>query len=169
MRWTRFLRHLFATRRELRVAFDDRTLAAIEQAVRESEHQHGGEIRFVIEGALDTSALWHGATARQRAHHVFAELNVWDTERNNGVLLYVLLADRAVEIVADRGYSGRVEPAQWRAACLAVEAEFRHGRYLTGAVAGVDAVGRIIAHHFPAAGGHRNSHGNELPDRPALL
>jgi uncharacterized membrane protein len=165
MEWRRLLRHLFATRHGLRAKFDGRVLNAIEQAVRASEAQHRGEIRFAIEGALHATAVWGGVTAASRAKHVFAELDVWDTEHNNGVLVYVLIADRAVEIVADRGFAGRVEAAEWRAACLAMETQFRQGRYLEGSVAGIEAVGRSIARHFPAAGGGPN----ELTDRPTLL
>ena len=149
----------------MRAAFDHDVLVAIERAVRASEDQHRGEIRFAVEGALHASAVWRGVTTAERAQRVFAELNVWDTEHNNGVLIYVLFADRAVEIVADRGLAGRVELAEWRAACAAIETEFRRGRYLEGAVAGIEAVGRLIARHFPVATADRN----ELPDRPALL
>jgi hypothetical protein len=169
MRARRFVRHMFATRRVLRSAFNGRVLAAIERAVRASEHRHRGEIRFVVEGALDTLALWRGVGPRKRAEQVFAELGVWNTEHNNGVLIYVLLADRAVEIVADRGFAGRVQAGEWRAACAAMEQEFRAGRYLEGAVAGVESVGGILLKHFPAAGVHAGVDRNELPDKPALL
>jgi uncharacterized membrane protein len=169
MNATRFLRHIFATRLALRAAFNDRVLAAIEQAVRASEHHHRGEIRFVVEGALDTPALWHGVTPRARAERVFAELEVWNTEHNNGVLIYVLFADRAVEIVADRGFAGRVNAGEWHSVCVAMQAEFRHGRYLEGAVTGVQSVGRFLMRHFPAAAAATADDRNELPDRPTLL
>ena len=165
MNASRLIKHLFASRRALRSAFDDRVLSGIEQAVRACESKHRGEIRFAVEGALHPNAVWKGVTAAEHAQRVFAELGVWDTELNNGVLVYVLLADRAVEIVADRGFAGRVAPQEWRAACAAMEAQFRQGRYLEGATAGIDVVGQILTRHFPAGADDRN----ELPDRPALL
>ncbi len=165
MNWVRLIKHVFATRHAMRSAFDDNVLTAIEQAVTVSEVRHCGEIRFAIEGALHPIAVWKGVTAAEQAKRMFAELGVWDTELNNGVLVYVLLADRAVEIVADRGFAGRVAPHEWRAACAVMETQFRQGRYLEGAVAGIASVGEILTRHFPAAAGDRN----ELPDRPALL
>jgi uncharacterized membrane protein len=165
MNWRRFFRHLFATRRGLRAAFNNRVLGGIEQAVRASEASHRGEIRFVIEGSLHPAALWRGISATARAKRVFSELDVWDTEHNNGVLVYVLFADHAVEIVADRGFAGRVAADEWRSACRAMETQFAQGRYLEGSVAGIELIGRILARHYPAAGGGPN----ELADRPAVL
>lgn len=165
MNGSRLITHLFATRRALRSAFNEPVLTAIEQAVHAAESRHCGEIRFAIEGALHASAVCRGVTAAEQAQRVFAELGVWDTELNNGVLVYVLLADRAVEIVADRGFAGRVAPDEWRVACSAMEKEFLQGRFLKGAAAGIEAVGQILTRHFPAAAGDRN----ELPDRPVLL
>jgi len=86
---------------------------------------HSGEIRVAIEGALEPGEVWHGKTPRERALEVFAALGVWDTEANNGVLIYVLLADRDVEIVADRGFNGRVPDSEWQAACEDIRREFR--------------------------------------------
>jgi uncharacterized membrane protein len=111
--------------------------------------------------------VWRGKTPRERALEVFAALGVWDTEANNGVLIYVLLADHDVEIVADRGYNDRVGAAEWAAVCEHIDAEFRSGRYPEGLVAGVQRVGQIIATHFPQPPGQRDE--NELPNRPALL
>jgi uncharacterized membrane protein len=165
MKWRRLLRHLFTTRRGLRAAFDNRVLRAIEEAVRASEASHRGEIRFAIEESLHPAELWRGVSPKERAKRVFSELGVWDTEHNNGVLIYVLYADHAVEIVADRGFTGRVGEAEWRSACKAMETQFAEGHYLEGSVAGIEAVGRILARHYPAAGGGPN----ELADRPAVL
>lgn len=161
----RFLRHFFSSRRATRSAFSAPVLGAIEAAIRSSESQHQGEIRFAIEGALHPLEIWRGVTAAARAKRVFAELDVWDTADNNGVLIYVLAADRAVEIVADRGFAGRVDAAEWSAACRAMETEFSQGRHGEGAVAGIAAVGRIIARHFPP----RDRNPNELADRPVVL
>ena len=161
----RLLRHLFSSRHATRSAFNESVLGAIEAAIRSSESLHQGEIRFAIEGALHPFEIWRGVTPAARARRVFAELDVWDTAHNNGVLIYVLVADRAVEIVADRGFAERVDAAEWSAACRAMETAFSQGRHLDGAVAGVAAVGRIIARHFPP--GARNP--NELADRPVVL
>ena len=167
MDWGRWFRHLFSTRRELHRHFPPSTLSAIESAIAASEQHHAGEIRVAIESALDPSHVRHGRTPRQRALEVFAALGVWDTHANNGVLIYVLLADRDVEIVADRGFNDRVPLEEWSAVCHTMESRFRAGEYEAGAVEGVGRVGEIVARHFPAQPGDRNP--NELPDRPTLL
>lgn len=138
---------------------------AIEHAIKESETAHVGEIRFAVEGALDGIPLLKGQSARERALEVFSQLRVWDTERNNGVLIYLLLADRHVEIVADRGVHARAGSQEWETICRQMEAAFREGHYREGAVGGIHAVTRHLAAHFPAAGDRRN----ELADKPALL
>ncbi len=118
----RLLRHLFATAARTRVLFPPTVRSQIETAIGAAEAQHAGEIRFVVETALPLAALWHNVTPRARALQVFAHLHIWDTHANNGVLIYVLRADRAVEIVADRGISARVSEAEWQAVCREVEA-----------------------------------------------
>ena len=140
-------------------------MSAIENAIRESEKLHDGEIRFAVEAALHPAQLWRGVSARARAIEIFAELGVWDTERNNGVLLYLLLADRDVEIVADRGFNGKVSAEEWERVCRRMEAALREGRHGDAVVAGVEAVSPIIARHFPPRPGGRN----ELPDAPARV
>jgi uncharacterized membrane protein len=167
MDWKRLFRHAFATRGSLLRAFPDSTLSAIESAVTGTEQLHSGEVRFAIEAALDPSRVWRGHTPRQRALEVFAALGVWDTAANNGVLIYVLLADRDVEIVADRGFNGRVSFDEWQAICVAMDARFRAGDFESGAVECVRRVGEIVARHFPVQPGDRNP--NELPNRPTLL
>jgi uncharacterized membrane protein len=167
MDWRRWFRHSFALRRTLRRAFPPGTLDAIERAIDESELVHRGEIRFAIESSLEPGAALHGKAPRARALEVFAALGVWDTNENNGVLIYVLLADRDVEIVADRGFNDLVPREQWSAVCDHMEQEFRAGRFREGAVAGVQDVGRIVARHFPRRPGERDR--DELPNRPALL
>ncbi len=167
MDWGRWFRHLFATRRSLTRVFPARTLDAIEAAIAESEQSHSGEIRFAIEGSLEPHEVWHGKTPRQRALEVFAALGVWDTEANNGVLVYVLLADRDVEIVADRGFNGRVGPDEWAAVCHSMERHFAAGEHEAGALLGVREVGRILAEHHPRRAGRRDE--NELPNRPVVL
>jgi uncharacterized membrane protein len=161
----RLLRHLVETRWATRRRFSRAVLDRIEAAVGAAEGTHGGELRIVIETDLDAWSIVSGKTPRQRALEVFAAAHVWDTALNNGVLIYVLFADRAVEIVADRGFNGLVGPLEWARVCRAMEAEFRLGRWEHGVIAGVQAVAALLARHFPGDAGA----GNELPDRPVLL
>lgn len=161
MRW---LKHLIMTRRALNRAFPSSTLDAIEAAIGEAEKGHRGEIRFAIEAALEPTDLMRGTTVRQRALQVFVQLGVWDTEENNGVLVYVLLAERAVEVVADRGFRDRISDAQWQEVCMQMASAFRADHFQEGAVDGVAAIARLIGTLFP--GGDR---GNELSNRPTLL
>jgi uncharacterized membrane protein len=167
MDWSRWFRHTFAAPGAVQRAFPPEALGRIEGAVDASERLHSGEIRVAVEGSLEPGEVAGGKTPRARALEVFAALGVWDTEANNGVLVYVLLADRDVEIVADRGFNGRVTPAQWAAVCEDMKREFRAGRYAEGVVAGVEDVGRIIGAHYPQRPGQRDE--DELPNRPALL
>ena len=165
----RLIRHVAATHWRTRMLFPARSLDAIEQAVRRAEQMHAGEIRFAIETALTPLHILNGMAPRVRALEVFASLAVWDTERNNGVLIYVQLADRAVEIVADRGFRGLVNPAEWEAVCRLMEEHFRAGRFETGSIAGVDAIGNLLARHFPPNAERAVPSHNQLPDRPTLL
>ncbi|MCA6123884.1 TPM domain-containing protein [Bradyrhizobium sp. WSM 1704] len=161
----RIARHLIAHRWKVRRDFPPRVLAAIERAIKAGEATHGGQVRFVVEGALDGVPLFHDQPARERALDVFSHLRIWDTHHNNGVLIYLLLADRDVEIVADRGIDAKVGHAGWEAICQAMEAEFRAGRFEQGVIKGIEAVSRELAKHFPhAAGGP-----NELPDQPVVI
>ena len=163
--WQRWLRHAFWARGKLERAFPVQSLKAIEDAIDLSESTHSGEIRFAVEGALEPQEVWAGKTPRARALEVFARLGVWDTEVNNGVLIYLLLADRDVEIVADRGLNGRVSAEEWSAVCATMEEHLRSGHYERGAVEAVRAVGALLARHYPPMPGGRD----ELPNRPAVL
>jgi uncharacterized membrane protein len=165
----RLIRHAAATHWRTRMLFSSATLDAIEQAVGRVEKAHSGEIRFAVETALTPLHIINGAAPRARAQEVFAHLHVWDTEHNNGVLIYVQLADRAVEIVADRGFEGRVSPAEWQAVCRLMEEHFRAGRFKDGSIAGIDAIGDLLARHFPPGPGQAAQLRNQLPDRPTLL
>jgi uncharacterized membrane protein len=165
MRLGRALRHLLLPAWATRRRFTPAVRAEIEAAVAEQEARHAGEICFAIETALDLGRLWRDASPRECALAAFAELRVWDTAGNNGVLIYVLYADHDVEIVADRAVAERVSQAEWEAICEGMQGHFREGRFAEGAVAGVRGVGRLLAAHFPREGGDRN----ELPDRPRLL
>src|SRR5262249_10485055 len=153
------------TRAATRRRFTPAALAEIEAAIKEVEAGHSGEIRFVVETALDLNELLSGLAPRARALQVFSFTRVWDTEANNGVLIYVLLADRDVEILADRGIAARVPPQEWETICREIEAHFRDGRFAQGSVAGVRSVGGLLARHFPGDRGDKN----ELPDQPVLL
>ena len=161
----RLLRHLATTSARVRRAFPAPALRSIEQAIAASEASHAGEIRFVVEGALDGLPLLRGQTARERAIELFARLHVWDTEHNTGVLIYVLLADRRVEIVADRGIHTKAGVEAWSAICRGMETHFGTGEFGRGAVQGIEAVTQLVTRHFPLAPGDRN----ELPDAPLLL
>jgi uncharacterized membrane protein len=159
-------RHLLANRARVRTAFPPRTLHAIEQAIKASEATHSGQIRFVVEGALDGAPLLRNQSARARALDLFSHLRIWDTEHNNGVLIYLLLADRRVEILADRGIDAKVNVAEWRNICAMMEAEFRKGSFQAGVLKGIAAVSRHLAAHFPKRG---VGDGNELPDAPVVM
>jgi uncharacterized membrane protein YgcG len=165
MKLGRILRNLTHSARGTRALFSAPVRAEIEAAIGAAEAQHDGEIRFAIETSLSPLALWHNLSARGRALELFARLHIWDTQANNGVLIYVLRAERAVEIVADRGISERVSPAEWEQVCREVEGHYRAERYSEGSRAAVAGVARLLAQHFPAA----RSSGNELPNQPILL
>jgi uncharacterized membrane protein len=156
-------RHLFSTGWSMRRAFDAETLRAIEQAIADTERAHGGEIRFAVEANRGLIDLMRGVTPRQHALHVFARLGVWDTDANNGVLIYVSWADRDVEIVADRGFNGRVTEQEWAQVCRNMEQAFARGAARQAVVEGIRAVGALIARHFP------RMDRDELPNRPVLL
>ena len=161
----RIVRHLMATRWSVGRAFPGDTLTAIDKAIKASEATHSGEIRFAVEGALHTEPLLRGQTARERAIDVFSQLRIWDTERNNGVLIYLLLADRDVEIVADRGIDAKVAPQEWERICRNMEAAFRKADFEGGVIGGIREVTRHLAVHFPPVDGDRD----ELPDKPVVL
>ena len=163
MRW---IRHLFLDYFALARAFPRAILAAIERAVAEQEKRHRGELRVVIEGGLPLPALAAGRSARERALEHFARLRVWDTGDNAGVLIYLLLADRRVEIVADRGIHARVGDTAWETICGAMQQEFAAGRFEAGTIAGLTSVSDLLAQHFPA---NADENPNELPDVPVVV
>ena len=162
MRWLNHLLAFGAARRR----FPSATLDAIRQAIAASEGSHLGEIVFAVEGRLPLAALWCGVTPRQRAQAVFSDLRVWDTAHNSGVLIYLLLADQAIEIVADRGIAARVDEAQWRDVCALMRGPFARGEAQAGALAGIAAVTEILRRHLPA---EELTNPDERPDRPVLL
>jgi uncharacterized membrane protein len=163
MNFARLNRHILMPQRSLRRAFDEAALNDIEKAITDTEKTHGGEIRIALEASLEPGELFSDLSPRQRALQVFSQLGVWDTELNNGVLIYVLWADRDVEIVADRGFNGRVSAQEWSDVCQRMEQLFSRSSPSAAVIAGIQAAGALISRHFP--GGDRN----ELPDRPVLL
>ena len=165
MKLLRLLRHLTTTRWSTRRRFPPPVRDAIEQAIAECEARHGGEIRFVVETAFDLPELLRGLPTRARALQIFGQFGVWDTAHNNGVLIYVLMADRAVEIVADRGIASRIHQNEWEAVCRQMQHHYREGRFREGSVVGILGVGALLGRHFPG----KAASDNELPDRPVFL
>ncbi len=159
------IRHLLFFPWRLRQLFTPSVLHAIEQEIAASERLHSGQIRFAVEANLDLRVLLRGKTSRARALEVFSQLRVWDTEHNNGVLVYLLLADRQVEIVADRGIEAKLDQAVWSRICLQMQEAFRQGAFEVGVCEGIREIGAQLAMHFPAVG-HAD---NELPDQPVVL
>jgi uncharacterized membrane protein len=165
MRLNRIGRHLLAHHWQVRRFFPPPVLAAIEQAIKAGEKTHSGQVRFVVEGALDGAPLLKDQSARERALDIFSQLRIWDTAHNNGVLIYLLLADRKVEIVADRGIDASIGAAGWQQICADMERHFRTGHFQAGIIGGIEAVSRQLATHFPPHPGDPN----ELPDAPVVL
>jgi uncharacterized membrane protein len=163
----RILKHRWLDESDVRRALDEAALKRIEERVSASERRHSGEIRVCVEAGLPWSYLWKHLTARDRAITMFGKLRVWDTAANNGVLIYLLLAEHAIEVVADRGLNDRVSREQWQAIVAGMREAFRAGRFEDGLNAAVDAVDALLARHFPADAGAANP--NELPNRPFVL
>jgi uncharacterized membrane protein len=158
-------KHLVEHHWRARRVFPRPALALIEQAIKVGEATHSGQVRFVVEGALDGKPLFANQSARDRALDVFSHLRIWDTAHNNGVLIYLLLADRDVEIVADRGIDAKVGAAGWQKICTAMETDFKAGNFSGGVIKGIQAVSRELATYFPRQGAGPN----ELPDAPVVM
>jgi uncharacterized membrane protein len=165
-RVARILRHRWLDETDTARALGAGALARLEARVTASERRHSGEIRLCVEAGLPLSYLWRDATPRQRAVTMFGKLRVWDTEHNNGVVIYLLLAERAIEIVADRGLSRHVPQSHWDTLVAGMREEFRAGRFEQGLAQAIDAVHAVLVRHFPLAEGEANP--NELPDRADL-
>ncbi len=134
--------------------------------VMASERRHSGEVRIYVEAGLPMSYLWRDANARERALTLFGKLRIWDTELNNGVLIYLLLADHAIELVADRGLNQRVSVGEWQAMATKLGAAIRAGQYEEGLTQALEEVSAVLVKHFPLESNHANL--NELPDRPVV-
>jgi len=161
----RTFKHLLHLPVQVHRAFPARTMHAIELAIHNTEQHHAGELCVAIEGALDIPELLRGLSARERALQVFSDLRVWDTEFNNGVLIYLLLADRDVEIIADRGVHQRIAPDEWEQVCRAMESLLRQGQYESAVLQGVTLIGALLQQHYPATADKRN----ELDNRPVVV
>lgn len=148
-----------------RLKFPDTLLRDIEHAIEESESTHRGELRFAVENTLTPGRVWRGLTARQRALEIFSRLGVWDTEENSGVLIYVMLADHEVHIVADRGINHCVNSRQWQAIANHMQSAFSRNEFKTGCLTGIREITELLNQHFPATGKKRN----ELPDHPVII
>ena len=167
MDWRRILTHLLLPGWWARYCFRRRDVLAIEAAISVAEDRHRGELRFVVEGPLSLWSLLRGQSPRQRAVELFSRFRIWDTEENSGILIYVQLADRRVEILADRGIAAKVPQAEWQALCRTMEQAFRQRQYREGALMAIQGASALLTAHFPADDTDLNA--NELPDRPVLL
>ena len=165
-KFMRILKHRWLDERDAQRALGEGALARLEARVHASERAHSGEIRLCVEAGLPLSYLWQNLSARDRAITMFGKLRVWDTEANNGVLIYLLLAEHAIEIVADRGLARHVPPEHWQALVAGMREAFRAGRYEAGLSSAIDAVDAMLLRHFPLAEGAANP--NELPNAPHL-
>ncbi len=161
MRW---IRHVMAKAQPCK--FTPSTLAAIHKAIAAGEQRHRGQVCFAIEQSLPLRDLIGARTVRERAHEAFAQLRVWDTVHNSGVLIYVLMAEQVIEIIADRGIAARVDQAEWQDVCNRMLERFAAGEFERGAVEGIQAVSDILAREFPSDGTRRD---NELSDEPIIL
>lgn len=161
----RIIRHLLIPLRSVRRVLNEDALREVQEAIRAGEATHRGELRVALESALPPASLWRGQSARERAVEVFSELRVWDTAENNGVLIYLLLADRDVEIVADRGLLPHVDADTWSAICRSMEDAFRRRDFKGGLIEGIRAIHPHLARSFPSTGDNPN----ELPDTPTIL
>ena len=161
----RFFKHIFTSSASVRKIFSESDLNLIENCITEAERKHNGEIRFCVEASLEAHELYAGITPHQRARQVFSELGIWDTENNNGVLLYLLLADRDIEIIADRAIAARVSAEEWEKVCREIESHFRSGKFLDGVKLGIQRISEHLQTHFPSDG----RRGSELSNRPVII
>ena len=166
-RWSRLLKHRWLDESDARRALGEAALARLQARVTASERLHSGEIRICVEAGLPLSYLWRRASARDRALTLFGKLRVWDTEHNNGVLIYLLLAERRIEIVADRGLNQHIDAEHWAQIARDMSAAFKFAQFELGLNQAVDAVGELLRRHFPLAPGASNP--NELADLPVIL
>jgi uncharacterized membrane protein len=161
----RFFKHFFSYPWQVNRHFSAIALHEIEKAITASEKKHAGEICFVVEAGLHPMEIWHKKTPKKRALELFGRLNIWDTEHNNGVLIYLLLVDRSVEIIGDRGIDKYIGHEGWQLICREMEVFFRKGEFETGVLHGIDRIGVILEKHFPFTGARLN----EVSNKPLIL
>jgi uncharacterized membrane protein len=162
----RLFANLFDGLFQLHRRFPPELLDDMTAAIADGEHSHLGEVRFAIESRLSLQGVWTGLDTQTRARQVFGQLGVWDTEHNCGVLIYLLMAEHRIEIVADRGIARHVKPEEWVSICKAMQGSFAAGQWRAGALRGITEVHALLAKHFPS---HGKARPDELPDRPVLL
>lgn len=173
----RLFRHLFILPNAVNQHFSHEAMRRIEAAIAKSETAHLGEIRFAVESNLHVLDIFKRKSAKKRAIEVFSNLRVWDTEQNNGVLIYLLLADHDFEILADRGIHFHVGKDGWESVCHEMEAMFKHGQFEAGVLYGVKKIGEMLVQHYPVTGGSSGENAahstadnvNELSDAPVVL
>ena len=165
-RLQRIFRHRWLDESDTRRAIPADVVQRLADRVAASEQRHGGELRIYVEAGLPMSYLWQDRTPRDRAVAMFSKLRVWDTEHNNGVLIYLLLAERAIEIVADRGLNQHVGAQEWAQIVGRMSAAFKEGRFEDGLTQALEEVSALLVQHFPLEAGAANP--NELPDEPVL-
>jgi len=166
-RLVRLARHRWIDDTRLRRIISRDMLERLEQRIAASERRHGGQVRICVEGGLPASYVWRDAAPRERAVMMFGKLRIWDTQHNNGVLIYLLLAERAIEIVADRGIDARVSGEDWKLLTRHMSDAFRAGCFEQGLTQALDEVTALLAAHFPRQGGDEVP--NELPDAPVVI
>ena len=162
----RILKHRWLDESDVQHAVPPALLQHLARRVAASEQRHTGEVRICVEAGLPMSYLWRGASARERAVMMFGKLRVWDTQHNNGVLIYLLLADHSIELVADRGLNQHVSAAQWQAMVQHLGAAIHDGRYEDGLTQALEEVSAVLVQHFSLAEGDPRR--NELPNEPFL-
>lgn len=164
-RITRLVRHRWAELC-LNQHISPQVLDQLESLITASEQQHTGQLRICIEAGLPWSYIWRGATARERALSLFGKLRVWDTEDNNGALIYLLLADHAIEVVADRALHRLVSASEWQALLQGVQQDFRRNAYADGLTTVLERTSTLLVQRFPR-GGPSNAE-DDLPNAPVV-
>lgn len=167
MDWSRYFRHVVAGLRGSHPLVAPRTLERLQASIAAGEATHRGEVRLIVESALPLRKVHRGLGTRQRALDLFGTFRVWDTEENNGVLLYINLADRRIEIVADRAASRRIDDARWQEVCRVAQESFRRGEFEPGVESAIASIHAELAVAFPSDG--RDIRRNEIPDTPVVL
>jgi uncharacterized membrane protein len=160
----RLIRHSWFGAADSKRAVPPALQQKLQAQIKTSEAQHSGQIRLVVEAALPLSYIWRGLAVRARAVMLFGKLRVWDTERNNGVLIYLLLAERKIEIVADRGLQQLVAKTAWSDTVNRMRGSLKLKQFDAGLTLAVEDVSKLLIQHFPDS----STHLNELPDSPII-